>query len=285
MRRGPYHLSRLATVLTVTLCLLTPMAANMVGAVAGTPGAVPLDAAGTTIVSSALPRSFHAPESGPRPNPAAIARKAARAAARVARYTNVLVRIPRTLPALARPQPDARQVGVVAAGSKYFGIPIVAWVEDTSADGRWGLVELPYSWPRREGWIRIAGLDRQTTRVRVEVDLSEHLITVTKLGRVLFRAPGATGRSSSPTPVGDYFVTDRVPFSGGSYGSYAFGISGIQPYLPPGWTGGNQLAIHGTNQPWSIGTSASAGCVRVSESTLARLKPLLVYGTPVIVHP
>jgi hypothetical protein len=28
----------------------------------------------------------------------------------------------------------------------------------------------------------------------------------------------------------------------------------------------------------------SAGCVRVSESTLDRLIPLLVYGTPVIVH-
>jgi lipoprotein-anchoring transpeptidase ErfK/SrfK len=76
-----------------------------------------------------------------------------------------------------------------------------------------------------------------------------------------------------------------VPFSpGSSYGSFAFGISGIQPNLPAGWTGGNQLAIHGTNQPWSIGRSASAGCVRVSESTLARLLPLLRYGTPVIVH-
>jgi len=161
----------------------------------------------------------------------------------------------------------------------------VAWVEDFSADGRWGLVELPYSWPRREGWIRIGSLDRRTTRIRVDVDLSEHMVTVTKLGRVLFRAPGATGRSSSPTPVGDYFVTDRVPFSaGGSLGSYAFGISGIQPRLPAGWSGGNQLAIHGTNQPSSIGTSASAGCIRVSESTLARLKPLLAYGTPVVIH-
>jgi lipoprotein-anchoring transpeptidase ErfK/SrfK len=282
MRRGPYHLSRLATVLTVTLCLLTPMAANMVGAAAGTPGTVLLDGAEPTIVSSARPHGFHAPEHGSRPNPAAVAREAAR----IARYTNVLVRVPRTLPALARPQPGARRVGVVPAGSKYYGIPTVAWVEGTSADGRWGLVELPYAWPRREGWIRIAGLDRRTTRIRVEVDLSEHLVTVTKLGRVLFRAPGATGRSSSPTPVGDYFVTDRVPFSAGSaLGSYAFGISGIQPRLPAGWSGGNQLAIHGTNEPWSIGQSASAGCVRVSESTLARLKPLLVYGTPVIVHP
>jgi lipoprotein-anchoring transpeptidase ErfK/SrfK len=76
-----------------------------------------------------------------------------------------------------------------------------------------------------------------------------------------------------------------VPFAVGSaLGSFAFGISGIQPRLPAGWSGGDQLAIHGTNQPWSIGQSVSAGCVRVSERTLARLRPLLAYGTPVVIH-
>jgi hypothetical protein len=79
-------------------------------------------------------------------------------------------------------------------------------------------------------------------------------------------------------------VTDRVPFARGSYlGSFAFGISGIQPRLPPGWSGGNQLAIHGTNDPSSIGRSVSAGCLRVSEAALARLKPLLRLGTPVVI--
>ena len=198
----------------------------------------------------------------------------------------MLVHVPRTMPARARPNAGAAQVGVVQAGSKYYGIPIVAWVEEVSADGRWGRVELPYTWPRHHGWIRLAGLRREHTRVRVEVDLSAHLVTVRKLGKVLFRAPGATGAPSSPTPVGEYFVTDRVPFSAGGYlGSFAFGISGIQPRLPAGWSGGNQLAIHGTNNPSSIGRSVSAGCVRVSETTLDRLIPLLVYGTPVIVHP
>jgi len=281
MRRGP-HLSRLATVLTVGLALLTPMAANIAGAAAAvTPGSAPALAPIPEFVASAPRHGFHAPASGPRPNPPEIARRAAR----VARFTNLLAGVPNTLPALARPEAGARRVGVVPAGSKYYGFPIVAWVEDTSADGRWGLVELPYTWPRRQGWIRIAGLRRTTTKIRVDVDLSEHLVTVTRLGEVRFRAPAATGRPSSPTPVGRYFVTDRVAFSGGAYGTYAFGISGIQPFLPPGWTGGNQLAIHGTNQPSTIGTSASAGCVRVSEDTLSRLKPLLAYGTPVIIHP
>ena len=279
MRRHA-HSSKLAIVLTLAIGLLTPMAANMVGAQAGASRASVRASVAVTVAATPRPRGFGLPATGIRPDPVQIVR----AAERVGRLVNVLVHVPRTLPAYARPRAGASQVGVVPAGSKYYGIPIVAWVETVSGDGRWGLVELPYTWPRREGWIRLRGLERDETRVQVHVDLSQHSVTVRKFGRVLFRAPGATGASSTPTPVGEYFVTDRVPFSGGSYGTFAFGISGIQPRLPAGWTGGNQLAIHGTNNPSSIGRSASAGCVRVSETTLDRLIPLLRYGTPVIVH-
>jgi hypothetical protein len=275
--------SRLTVVLAIALGLLTPMAANMVGAQAGGPEAS-ADSSVNPVVVGASPRGFAVPSSGIRSGLQRIVRAAAHAA-RVARWTNVLVHVPRTLSAYARPDATAARVGALPAGSKYYGFPIVAWVEEVSDNGRWGRVELPYTWPRREGWIRLAGLRRETTRVRVEVDLSDHLVTVRKFGKVLFRAPGATGAASSPTPVGEYFVTDRVPFSAGGYlGSFAFGISGIQPRLPAGWSGGNQLAIHGTNNPSSIGRSVSAGCVRVSETTLDKLIPLLVYGTPVIVH-
>ena len=278
-RRSPQR-SKLTVVLAVTLGLLTPMAANMVGAQAGA-NAAPSGTSAVEVVASAPPRGFALPTSGVRPDP----REVARAAVRVARWTNVLVEVPRTLPAFAWPRPGAAEVGVVPSGSKYFGIRIVAWVEEVSPDGRWGRVELPYTWPRREGWIRLRGLERDATRVRVEIDLSEHQVTVRKFGKVLFRAPGATGAPSSPTPVGEYFVTDRVPFpDGGVFGSFAFGISGIQPRLPAGWSGGNQLAIHGTNDVSSIGRSVSAGCIRVSETTLDRLLPLLEYGTPVIIH-
>ena len=278
--RLPQHLSRLALVLTLAVGFLVPMAANMVGAQAGASDASVRESVSAT-VASARPHGFAAPASGVRPDPARIAR----AAEREARWINVLVHVPHKLPAFARPRAGATRVGVVPAGSKYYGIPIVAWVEDVSTDGRWGLVDLPYTWPRRQGWIRLKGLSRDATRVRVEIDLSEHSVTVRKFGNVLFRAPGATGASYSPTPVGEYFVTDRVPFGAGSaLGSFAFGISGIQPHLPAGWSGGNQLAIHGTNDPSSIGRSVSAGCIRVSESTIDRLLPLLVYGTPVVVH-
>jgi hypothetical protein len=196
----------------------------------------------------------------------------------------LLVRVPRDMAVRANPSPDASVVGTMPSGSKYYEVPITAWVEDVSPDGRWGRVEIPYVWPRRHGWIALRDLPRRTIGVQVRVDLSEHRITVSRYGKSLFAMPAATGAAISPTPPGEYFVTDRIAFAGGSLGTFAFGISGIQPNLPPGWNGGNQLAIHGTNDPSSIGRSASAGCLRVSERSLDRLKPLLALGTPVIVE-
>ena len=183
------------------------------------------------------------------------------------------------------PWTSAPTVGSVAPASKYYRVPIVLWVEETNAAGTWGRVELPYVWPRVDGWIPLAGLTRATTFVHVDVDLSEHRVRVFKHDELRYTVAGATGTWSSPTPLGEYVVTDRVPFASGSaLGSFAFGISGIQPHLPAGWSGGNQLAIHGTNDPSSIGTNASAGCVRVSEWALDRFKPLLRLGTPVLIH-
>jgi lipoprotein-anchoring transpeptidase ErfK/SrfK len=176
-------------------------------------------------------------------------------------------------------------VGFVPAGSKYYRTPTVAWVLDLSTNGRYGKVPIPYASRPRTGWIRLRGLERSHTPYLVRADLSRHRLVVRKLGRPILRVPMATGAIRSPTPPGLYFVTDRVPFSPSSaLGAFAFGISGIQTHLPAGWHGGNQLAIHGTNNPASIGRSVSAGCLRISRKTLERLKRILVLGTPVIIQ-
>jgi hypothetical protein len=176
-------------------------------------------------------------------------------------------------------------IGTMPASSRYFHVPTVAWVLRTAWHGRYGRVPLAYAGHRGAGWIDLRGLERSRTGVRVEADLSLHRIVVWRKGRVVLRVSAATGSPATPTPPGRYFVTDRVPFSASSvYGSFAFGISGIQTHLPAGWDGGDQLAIHGTNDPGSIGSSASAGCLRVSEWSLARLRPLLQLGTPVVIE-
>jgi lipoprotein-anchoring transpeptidase ErfK/SrfK len=197
----------------------------------------------------------------------------------------LMVAVPHSMSVTSRPGGGA-VVGVLPGSSRYYHVPLVAWVIERSRNSRFGRVPVAYAARPVTGWIPLRGLSRRTTPYRVLVDLSQHRLTVTRLGKPVFRASAATGAPSSPTPSGRYFVTDRVPFArGSSLGSFAFGISGIQPRLPAGWHGGDQLAIHGTNAPWTIGTSASAGCVRVSEGSLATLRPILALGTPVVIRP
>ncbi|MGH2573601.1 MAG: L,D-transpeptidase [Actinomycetota bacterium] len=198
----------------------------------------------------------------------------------------LLVEIESNMPVTSRPG-AGRTIGVMPSSSKYYRFPTAAWVLERSPDGKYGRVTLPYSGSLRTGWIPLKGLERSRTSVMVRVDLSRHRLTLLKGGKVIMRTPAATGAPWSPTPTGTFFVTDRVdpgnPY--GYLGAFAFGISGIQTQLPPGWSGGNQLAIHGTNNSNSIGKSASAGCVRVSARALMQLKPLLRLGTPVIIRP
>jgi lipoprotein-anchoring transpeptidase ErfK/SrfK len=48
---------------------------------------------------------------------------------------------------------------------------------------------------------------------------------------------------------------------------------------------GTQYAIHGTNQPGSIGTSASYGCIRMYNDDIADLYERVNIGTAVVVSP
>lgn len=265
-----------ATMAGTALASPTPTPSVIVAVRGGThPGAV-LDAAPPKIAAHASrrhdQRRRQTPATSPKPSPWT--------------HASVLVHVPAGgIAAHREPSTSSASVGTVVAASKYYGVPIVLRLDAINAAGTWGRVELPYVWPRRDGWIRLAGLAREQTFVHVDVDLSAHRVRVYKRDDLLYSVPAAIGAPSSPTPPGHYVVTDRVPFAaGGALGSFAFGISGIQPHLPAGWSGGNQLAIHGTDEPSSIGTSASAGCVRVSEWTLQHLEPLLRLGTPVVIH-
>jgi lipoprotein-anchoring transpeptidase ErfK/SrfK len=81
-------------------------------------------------------------------------------------------------------------------------------------------------------------------------------------------------------------VTDKIAGSrfGPYYGCCILALSGHQPNTPPGWTGGDRLAIHGTDAPATIGTPASAGCLRAADADLRPLMAKVPLGTPVFVR-
>jgi len=173
------------------------------------------------------------------------------------------------------------------SGSTPLGSPTWLWVTATTASGRWGRVVLPLRPNGLVGWIDLHGLAVARTRTWIRASLNERTIWLMRGQRPIATYPAAIGAPDTPTPVGRFSVTDRVLTGdpSGPFGWYAFGLSGHQPNLPPNWTGGDQLAIHGTNDPSTLGMAVSAGCLHVSAAALYVLKRALVPGTPVIIHP
>jgi lipoprotein-anchoring transpeptidase ErfK/SrfK len=176
-------------------------------------------------------------------------------------------------------------VTTLLSGRTPLGSPTRLWVLGGPRRGHWGRVVLPLRPNGRTGWIDLRGQSIGRTRTWIIADLSRRRITLLRGARRVVSFATAVGAPSSPTPTGRFSVTDLVLTGdpSGPFGWFAFGLSGHQPNLPPGWSGGDQLAIHGTNAPASIGQAVSAGCLRLTATALRRLRSTVGLGTPVLI--
>ena len=135
----------------------------------------------------------------------------------------------------------------------------------------------------RLGWIdgTSASLSFSRVQLELEADLSRRLLRVWVNGRVFRRMHVGVGRAGSRTPTGRFSITDKL--RGRDYGSYygccILALSGHQPNIPRGWTGGARLAIHGG----ALGAS-SAGCLHASRRDLHYLMRIVPLGTQVVIH-
>jgi lipoprotein-anchoring transpeptidase ErfK/SrfK len=138
----------------------------------------------------------------------------------------------------------------------------------------------------RLGWVRARSVRITSTRESLTIDLSRHRLLLKKGDQVVRRMTVGIGRPGSPTPTGRFTVTDKL--SGTKYGPYygccILALSAHQPNLPAGWTGGDRIAIHGTNAPSTIGVASSAGCLHARDSDLHVLMRRVPLGTPVFIH-
>jgi lipoprotein-anchoring transpeptidase ErfK/SrfK len=140
----------------------------------------------------------------------------------------------------------------------------------------------------RTGWVDAHGALRLSrTTVRLDVDLSSRLLRVRVAGRLVRAMRVGVGAPGTSTPTGRFAITDKL--AGTNYGPYygccVLALNGHQPNTPPGWKGGNRLAIHGTDSPSTIGTAASAGCLRAADEDLRVLMAKVPLGTPVFIRP
>ena len=184
-----------------------------------------------------------------------------------------------------RSRPGGESVGRIGARTE-FGSKRVLAVAETR--GRWLRVSVPERPNGKLGWVdgRSGALDRGRTRISLRADLSERRVELRAGRRVVKRMTVAIGRPGSPTPTGRFAVTDKL--SGGRYGPYygccILALSAEQPNPPPGWKGGNRMAIHGTNAPGTIGAAASAGCLRGADRDLRTLMRRVPVGTPIFIR-
>jgi lipoprotein-anchoring transpeptidase ErfK/SrfK len=147
------------------------------------------------------------------------------------------------------------------------------------------LVQIPRRPNGVTGWVSAKQVHLEPVLARIVVDLSEKHVTLYRAGRRVLSAIAAIGSPATPTPTGSFYVNQRlIPTDPtGPFGPGAVGISAFSDVLT-GWTQGGPIAIHGTNEPWSIGKAVSNGCIRLPNPVLRRVFRLALNGTPVLIR-
>jgi len=108
-------------------------------------------------------------------------------------------------------------------------------------------------------------------KVSILINTNKKTLTILSDGKPFKTFPCAVGKSSTPTPVGEWKIIHKGGNWGGGFGTRWMGLN-----VPWGIYG-----IHGTNKPYSIGTAASHGCIRMFNEHVETIYPWISLGTPV----
>jgi L,D-transpeptidase ErfK/SrfK len=106
----------------------------------------------------------------------------------------------------------------------------------------------------------------------VLIDTSDLSLTVLENGLPIARFRVGIGEPETPTPLGQFVITDKAAWAGG-FGTRWMGLNVL-------W---GKFGIHGTNKPWTVGQRKSGGCVRMLNRDVEKLYALVGVGTPVMI--
>lgn len=152
------------------------------------------------------------------------------------------------------------------------GGPLVFVVEELGGDG-WYRVLLPTRPNGATGWVEEDAVDLTRHNYRILVELDEFRLTAFDHEVEFFQATVGVATDNTPTPGGRYYITEliqpTVPDS--VYGMFAYGLSGYSEVLEEFAGGPGQLGLHGTNDPETLGTRVSSGCIRLHNDDISIL--------------
>jgi len=194
---------------------------------------------------------------------------------------------PGGLPAIPRAGYVSAGVSVTPTGyaydnPTYFKNPLVFDVERDQ--GAWLQVSLLARPNHQTGWIRRSDVTLSTTRYRLVLHLSTFDLQAFYGDHRVAETHVVVGRPDTPTPLGTFFVTEKIQkWEGSDYGPWILATSAYSEALDTFSGGLPQVAFHGTNEPQLIGTRASNGCIRMPDAVDHRLHDLLPAGTPITI--
>ncbi|HRC08858.1 MAG TPA: L,D-transpeptidase [Miltoncostaeales bacterium] len=189
--------------------------------------------------------------------------------------------------ARAEPSPTARKVMFVSPIAPYTHGPTILLVMDHRVvDGlAWTKLLLPKRPNGSTGWVRSDYLRFWKQTTRVVIDQSERMTYVFRSGKLLYRTRNAVGTAATPTPNGYFAVAEKAYLpSWGFLGPVVLVTTGYSEVLNEYAGGNGRFALHGTSQPWLIGTRASHGCIRHRNKSILALNKMVPIGTPVRIH-
>jgi lipoprotein-anchoring transpeptidase ErfK/SrfK len=179
-----------------------------------------------------------------------------------------------------RASPGGRVLATLGMRTGYGSARVLSVV---GRRGPWLAVLSHYLPNSHAGWIPRAGVTLLHEPYTLRVDLSDRELVVRHDGRPVRHITVAVGRPGTATPTGRFAVTDRLRITGGggAYGCCAMALTGNQPNVPQGWSGGDRIAIHGTSNEATLGTPASSGCLRAGDRDMRWLLGRVPDGAPV----
>jgi lipoprotein-anchoring transpeptidase ErfK/SrfK len=131
----------------------------------------------------------------------------------------------------------------------------------------------------------------------VRVSVKERMLEVHEGGQLIASFPVTTGSAATPTPMGKWKILGRSsrPVFRWDEGVLNHGVRTESFFmLPPGpnnpvgmvWVALNRsgIGIHGTNNPQTIGRSASHGCIRLANWDAVRFVEMVTEGVSVTIE-
>ncbi|WP_027364135.1 L,D-transpeptidase family protein [Desulfotruncus alcoholivorax] len=109
--------------------------------------------------------------------------------------------------------------------------------------------------------------------VSILIDTNQRKLTILSDGEPYKQYAVAVGKHDTPTPIGNFKVLRKAMNWGTGFGTRWIGLT-----VPWGIYG-----IHGTNKPYSIGSYASHGCIRMNNINVEEIYPWVKPNTRVVI--